>query len=70
MIDYLSLTLVLSLVTNVILFLGLLYFYKKSKEKKLDANAQEMMAELFAGPAVFKIEIIDRGSILQWKGIK
>ncbi len=64
----LSNILALSLLLNVILG-ALLYKAKKLQTaKKPDANAQEVLSELLQGPAVFRIECIDAGSIIQWRG--
>lgn len=60
-----------------ILFLGILLFKERQRNAELsaqlsakqpDATAQELLSEILAGPAVVKIEVIDRGSLLQWKG--
>lgn len=55
-----------SLLANA--FLAYLLRKKPKQNPQPDANAQEVLAELLAGPAVFRIEAIDRGSLIQWKG--
>lgn len=67
MISILPLVLGLSVVLNIILAFFLIRFKRNLPKKQPDANAQEVMAELMAGPAVFRIEIVDKGSILQWR---
>lgn len=40
----------------------------RKKRKTLDTTAQQVLSELMAGPAIIKVEVIDRGSLIQWKG--
>lgn len=60
--------LVASLILNVTL--GVLIYRHKNKplNKAPDANAQEVLGQLMSGPAVFRIECIENGSIIQWRG--
>lgn len=59
-----AICLVLSLVFNAYLYSQI---KKKPENKTLDQNAQDLLAEILQGPAVVKIEVIDRGSLLQWR---
>jgi len=40
---------------------------KIMKTKQPDATAQHVLSELMAGPAVLRIEVIEKGSIMQWR---
>ncbi len=45
--------------------------YKVNKSKsntQLDKDAQALLTELMSGPAVVKIEIVDKHSLIHWKG--
>lgn len=59
--------LAISLLTNLALILTVINLRAKRREPKPDASAQEVLAELMAGPAVFKIEVVDRNSLIQWR---
>jgi len=41
---------------------------KKQEDPKLDRTAQKLLADILAGPAIVKIDVIDKHTILQWKG--
>jgi len=68
MIGISSLALLGSLILNIVLGYVTYRLQKKSKYKKPDANAQEVLAEILAGPTVVKIEVIERDSLIQWRG--
>jgi len=58
-----------NLITGVFLYLS----YKKikhlknsHKDKQLDTNATELLAELMSGGAVVVANVVDRDSIFQW----
>lgn len=59
--------LAISVVSNVVLAVLLHRLHKKSKQKKPDMTAQELLAEIMAGPAVIKVEVVERDSILMWR---
>lgn len=49
-------------------FLYLLEKIKKQyKSRSPDANAQEVLSQLMAGPVVIRIELIEKGSLVQWR---
>lgn len=57
----------ISLLTNLALVLTVVNLRTKRRNQKPDASAQEVLSELMAGPAVVKIEVIDRDSLIQWR---
>lgn len=57
----------ISLFTNLALIFTVFNLRAKRRQAKPDASAQEVLSELMAGPAVFKIEVIDRNSLIQWR---
>lgn len=59
--------LAISLIFNIVLGIFVYKLHKKSKQKKPDATAQEVLAEILAGPAIIKVEIVERDSIIQWR---
>lgn len=59
--------LAISLIINIALGFSLYKLSKKLKQKKPDASAQEVLAEIMSGPAVLRIEVVDRDSLIQWK---
>ena len=68
MISFYTLALVVSLILNIVLALVVYRLRKQSKQKKPDATAQEVLAEILSGPSVVKIEVVERDSIIQWRG--
>jgi hypothetical protein len=68
MIETIIASLGFSCALNIGLVLYIVYLYKKPKPKKnLDIDAQEIIASLMAGPAIFKIEVIEKDSLIQWR---
>lgn len=59
--------LAVSLLSNAALCFYLYKLRKKLKQKKPDATAQEVLAEIMAGPAVLKIDVVERDSLIQWR---
>ncbi len=59
--------LAISLISNIVLSFFTYRLYKKSKQKKPDATAQEVLAEIMAGPAILKIEVVERDSLIEWR---
>lgn len=52
-------------------FLNVILLFKFSSlqtKPKLGKNAQALLSEILAGPTVVRIELIEKDSILQWKG--
>ncbi len=49
------------------LALGFKLYQVTHEKKKPDANAQEILSELFSGPVVLRIELIEKNSIMQWR---
>jgi hypothetical protein len=68
MISFTTLAMGLSFLTNLALAYLVFRLHKKSKQKKPDATAQEVLAEILSGPSVVKIEVVERDSIIQWRG--
>lgn len=63
----LSVSLSVSIAMNLIFLIYLSKLKNKIKARQPDANAQEVLSELMAGPVVMKIELIEKGSIVQWR---
>lgn len=67
MVPILSFALGLSLTLNAAVIFFLVKLRKQIKQKQPDANAQEVLAELLSGPAVVRIEVIEKNSLIQWR---
>lgn len=65
MFELLIVFLFLSILLNVFL---IFHKIKSKPQKKLDLSAQELLSEILAGPAVVRIDVIEKDSILMWKG--
>jgi hypothetical protein len=60
-----------SLCFSTAINLGLVFYIsnlkKQIKKPKPDLNAQEVLSELMAGPALIRVEVIERDSLIQWR---
>lgn len=65
--EYLTEGLALSVSINLALGYYCYLLKKRSKHKKLDQTAQELLAEIMSGPAVVKVDLVERDSIIQWR---
>ena len=63
----LSIALGITLPLLIVLSYYCYYLRKMTKHKLPDATAQEVLSELMAGPIVMKMELIEKGSIVQWR---
>jgi len=64
----LSILLTVSFLANIVFSLYLLKVRDQKKVEKLDKTAEDLLGQLLIGPAIVKIEVIEKGSLLQWKG--
>tara|TARA_R110000796_G_scaffold142352_1_gene258893 strand:+ start:1829 stop:2044 length:216 start_codon:yes stop_codon:yes gene_type:complete len=69
MFDYLFFVAFFSSAFSFLLNVFLAYkLFRSKKEKALSKSAQELLSEILSGPTVVRIEVIEKDSILQWKG--
>jgi len=58
----------ISIVGMVVSLFYARFVHRKSKKPALDDTAQKLLSSILSGPAVVRIEVIDKGSIIQYRG--